>query len=83
MHAKSDSVVIYLAGRRGSTHIRSYLHDHHSTLVSNQLPTSEWHAPIGEATLADAILVRLMHNVHRIELKGMSLSKKMSRLDSK
>ena len=56
---------------------------HHSTLVSSQLPTSEWHASIGDATLADAILDRLMHNAHRIELKGMSMRKKMSRLDSK
>ena len=83
MHAKSDSVVIYLAGGRGSTHIRSYFHDHHSTLVSNQLPTSEWHASIGEATLADAILDRLMNNAHRIELKGTSMRKTMSKLDSK
>jgi DNA replication protein DnaC len=56
---------------------------HHSTLVSSQLPTSEWHASIGDATLADAILDRLMHNAHRIELKGTSLRKKMSKLDSK
>ena len=42
-----------------------------------------WHASIGGATLADAILDRLMHNAHRIELKGTSMRKKMSRLDSK
>ena len=58
-------------------------YSHHSTLVSSQLPTSEWHASIGYATLADAILDRLMHNAHRIELKSTSLRKKMSRLDSK
>ena len=56
---------------------------HHSTLVSSQLPSSEWHASIGDATLADAILDRLMHNAHRIELKGTSMRQKMSRLDSK
>ena len=56
---------------------------HHSTLVSSQLPTSEWHASIGNATLADAILDGLMHNAHRIELKGKSMRKIMSRLDSK
>lgn len=53
---------------------------HHSTLVSSQLPTSEWHASIGDATLADAILDRLMHNSHRVELKGESLRRKMSDL---
>lgn len=51
---------------------------HHSTLVSSQLPTSEWHASIGDATLADAILDRLIYNAHRIELKGESLRKKTS-----
>ena len=83
VHANSYSVVIYLAGVRGATLIRSYRHGHHSKLVSSQLPTSEWHASIGDATLADAILDRLMHNAHRIELKGTSMRQKMSRLDSK
>ena len=55
---------------------------HQSTLVLSQLPTSEWHASIGDATLADAILDRLMHNAHRIELKGESLRKTMSDLSS-
>ena len=43
----------------------------------------QWHASIGDATLADAILDRLMHNAHRIEHKGTSMRKIMSRLDSK
>ena len=51
---------------------------HHSTLVSSQLPTNEWHTSIGDATLADAILDRLIYNAHRIELKGESLRKKNS-----
>lgn len=55
---------------------------HSSTLVLSQLPTTEWHASIGDATLADAILDRLMHNAHRIELKGESMRKKM-RIDLK
>lgn len=49
---------------------------HHSTLVASQLPVSEWHVAIGDATLADAILDRLMHNAYRIELKGESLRRK-------
>ena len=55
-------------------------YSHQSTLVSSQLPTSEWHASIGDATLADAILDRLMHNAYRIQLKGESLRKKVSDL---
>ena len=47
-----------------------------ATVVLSQPPTSEWHASIGDATLADAILDRLMHNAHRIVLKGESMRKK-------
>lgn len=50
-------------------------YDSRSTIVSSQLPVAEWHASIGDATLADAILDRLIHNAHRIELKGESLRK--------
>ncbi|MCL6272296.1 IS21-like element helper ATPase IstB, partial [Sansalvadorimonas sp. 2012CJ34-2] len=45
-------------------------HEKTSTIVTSQLPTKEWHASIGDATLADAILDRLMHNAHRLKLKG-------------
>lgn len=41
-----------------------------STLVISQLPTDQWYATIGDNTLADAILDRLMHNAHRLLLKG-------------
>jgi DNA replication protein DnaC len=44
-----------------------------STIVTSQLPIPDWHAVIGEATYADAILDRLVHNAHRLELKGESL----------
>lgn len=43
-----------------------------STLITSQLPVSTWHAVIGEPTFADAILDRLVHNAHRIELEGQS-----------
>ncbi len=46
-----------------------------STLIGSQLPIDRWHEYIGEATLADAILDRLLHNAHRLELKGESLRK--------
>jgi DNA replication protein DnaC len=44
-----------------------------STVVTSQLPVSEWHDALGEPTIADAILDRLVHNAHRIELQGDSL----------
>lgn len=47
-----------------------------STIMASQLPVSAWHELIGEPTVADAVLDRLIHNAHRIELKGTSLRKK-------
>jgi DNA replication protein DnaC len=44
-------------------------------LIAGQLPIEHWHEYIGEATLADAILDRLLHNAHRLPLKGESLRK--------
>jgi DNA replication protein DnaC len=51
-------------------------HGRASTIVASQLPISSWYEVIGEATLADAILDRLLHASYRIELKGESLRKK-------
>lgn len=44
-----------------------------ATLVTSQLPLEHWHEAIGDATLADAILDRLVHHAHRITLKGGSM----------
>ena len=57
-------------------------HGHTSTVVISQLPTDEWYASIGDNTLADAILDRLMHNAHRLQLKGESMRKIMGTVDS-
>ena len=46
-----------------------------ATLVATQVPIEDWHSRIGDPTLADAILVRLVHNAFRIELKGESQRK--------
>jgi DNA replication protein DnaC len=43
--------------------------------VTSQLPVSHWHTYLGQATLADAILDRLVHNAYKIELKGESMRK--------
>ena len=50
-------------------------HGHQSTVMISQLPTDEWYAAIGDNTLADAILDRLMHNAHRLKLTGESMRK--------
>ena len=46
-----------------------------STIVTSQLEPKDWHAVIGDATLADAICDRLVHNAHRIKLAGESIRK--------
>ena len=47
-----------------------------STIITSQLPVEKWHAYIDEPTLADAILDRLVHNAHRINLTGDSMRKR-------
>jgi DNA replication protein DnaC len=46
-----------------------------ATLITSQLPVDRWHGVIGDSTLADAILDRVVHNAHRIQLRGESLRK--------
>lgn len=50
-------------------------HQRQSTIITSQLPLEHWHEAIGNATLADAILDRLIHNAHKIQLKGSSMRK--------
>ena len=51
-----------------------------STIVTSQLPATHWHEHLNDATLADAILDRLVHNSIRIELKGPSMRKEIKDL---
>ena len=46
-----------------------------SILITSQLPVAKWHDIIGEPTFADAILDRIVHNAHRLELDGPSMRK--------
>lgn len=62
-------------GRRDLLEILDDRYDRHSTLVVSQLPVENWHTALGEPTLADAILDRLVHNAHRLALRGESLRK--------
>ncbi|QZY93084.1 IS21-like element helper ATPase IstB (plasmid) [Pantoea dispersa] len=54
-----------------------------ATVMISQLPTKEWYGCVGESTLADAILDRVMHNAHRLEMKGESMRKRRSLVDTK
>lgn len=56
-------------------------HGNCSTIVTSQLPIKHWHKVIGDPTLADAILDRLLHNSHILKLKGESLRKNAKVID--
>lgn len=64
--------------RRDMLEIIEDRHGRRSTIVTSQLPTKKWHDYIGDPTIADSILDRLVHNAHRLELKGSSLRKRRS-----
>jgi len=66
--------------RRDLLEILEDRHGSRSTIVTSQLPLDQWHASIGDATLADAIMDRLVHNAYKINLKGESLRKKQAKL---
>ena len=51
-------------------------HGKSSTIITSQVPVNKWHDVIGEKTVADAILDRIIHEAHRLDLKGESLRKK-------
>lgn len=52
-----------------------------STIVTSQLPVSKWHEAIGDPTMADAILDRLVHNAYKVVLKGDSMRKTKRKVD--
>ena len=51
-----------------------------ATIITSQLPLDQWHDLIGDATLADAIMDRLVHNAYKINLTGESMRKKQAKL---
>ena len=61
--------------RRDLLEILDERYDRHSMLVASQLPVESWHQYLGDPTLADAILDRLVHNAHPVALQGESLRK--------
>jgi DNA replication protein DnaC len=61
--------------RRDLLEILDDRYDRKSTMICSQLPVELWHQTIGDPTLADAILDRMVHNAYRLEMQGESLRK--------
>jgi DNA replication protein DnaC len=51
-----------------------------STMLATQIPVSDWHDRLGNPTLSDAVMDRIIHNAYRLELKGESMRKRRSPL---
>jgi len=66
--------------RRDLLEIIEDRHDCRATLVTSQLPVEHWHEALGDPTLADAILDRLVHNAYKITLQGESMRKRQAQL---
>lgn len=66
--------------RRDLLEILEDRHGSRSTIVTSQIPIEKWHDLIGDPTLADAILDRLLHNAYKLKLKGGSMRKKQTQL---
>ena len=68
--------------RRDLLEIVDDRYDRGSLLITSQLPVNRWHEVIGDPTLADAILDRIIHRAHRIDLKGPSLRRRLTASES-
>ncbi len=66
--------------RRDLLEIFEERHERRSTIITSQFPLEHWHELIGDPTLADAILDRLVHNAYKLNLKGESLRKQRNPL---
>lgn len=86
-YAKTDLIVLDDWGlasldapaRRDLLELLDDRHGQRSTLLTSQLPVEHWHEVIGDPTLADAILDRLVHSAYRITLKGESMRKRRAK----
>jgi DNA replication protein DnaC len=66
--------------RRDLLEVLEDRHGIRSTIATSQLPMEQWHDVIGDPTLADAILDRLVHNAYKINLRGESMRKRQAKL---
>ena len=90
LFAKTDLVVLddwrlaklNVEQRRDLLELLDDLHTSRSTLVTSQIPVDHWHEVIGDQTLADATLDRLVHNAYRLNLKGVSMRKRYAKLSA-
>jgi DNA replication protein DnaC len=76
-----DDFGIQPLDQQSRTILMEIIEDRHgkkSTLLTSQVPINQWHEVIGEQTIADAILDRIVHDAQRLELKGESMRKKRS-----
>jgi DNA replication protein DnaC len=71
--------VLNASERRDLLEILDDRHGRSSTIVTSQIPVEHWHDIIGDPTLGDAILDRLVHNAHRLQLTGESMRKQNAR----
>lgn len=84
---KQDLIILDDFGLKTLDHVNRHIfmeiiedrHSKTSTIIASQLPTEAWHDIIGEQTIADAILDRLVHSAHRIYIKGDSMRKKQNK----
>lgn len=74
-----DDFGIQPLDQQSRTMLMEIIEDRHgkaSTIFTSQVPVNKWHEVIGEQTIADAILDRIIHDAHRLELTGESMRKK-------
>ena len=71
------------SARRDLYEILEERYSRHSTILTSQVPVGKWHEVIGDPTYADAILDRIVHNAHRLDLTGDSLRRMRPRATSK
>jgi DNA replication protein DnaC len=78
-----DDFGIQPLDQQSRTILMEIIEDRHgkkSTLLTSQVPINQWHEVIGEQTIADAILDRIVHDAQRLQLKGESMRKKRTNL---
>jgi DNA replication protein DnaC len=80
-----DWLMVKLTGdqRRDLLEVIDDRHQRGSTILATQVPMERWHDQVGDPTYADAILDRLVHNAHRIELRGGSMRPRRAGEDEK
>ena len=80
-----DWLMVKLTGdqRRDLLEVIDDRHQRGSTILATQVPMERWHDQVGDPTYADAILDRLVHNAHRIELRGGSMRPRRAAADEK